>query len=290
LYLKDRQKPLTLLMVTNPRQTFVERVDKPDEVSNNVTNGYILRVTVSSMARSVIEGNMKGTFIEDIFWWWKKRQTETTVLEIETAVGTIKMKTPAETNFERLLKEMGGYEPILEQALLNELDTESVYYDVGSRWGYFTLFSEKIISEGEVHGFDANPKWFHLLQENHQSDAVNLTNCYISDEPADRTITLDQYANDHSIPDVVKIDIEGAECKAIKGMNTLLQTQHPTLFIEVHPEYMSDVGDSPHDLFEFLEGYKIDVAKNHRTDGECWVNIDSIELPTTGDYLIRAKH
>jgi hypothetical protein len=49
-------------------------------------------------------------------------------------------------------------------------------------------------------------------------------------------ITLDVFfQNKYIKPDVVKIDVEGAETKVLRGMTRLLRNYNPTLFLEIHP-------------------------------------------------------
>ena len=50
----------------------------------------------------------------------------------------------------------------------------------------------------------------------------------------------------------VKIDIEGAEYFALKGMSQLLEKFKPTVFIEVCPEYIEGFGLTTLDLDNFL--------------------------------------
>ena len=51
-----------------------------------------------------------------------------------------------------------------------------------------------------------------------------------------RTISLDEFTSDsnNGTPDIIKLDIEGAESLALAGTVKLLRTRKPVLFIEVH--------------------------------------------------------
>lgn len=57
-----------------------------------------------------------------------------------------------------------------------------------------------------------------------------------------QTIGLDQLCEELSIePDLIKIDIEGAEMLALSGMKNLLDVARPIIFIEVTPHTIHDV-------------------------------------------------
>jgi FkbM family methyltransferase len=49
------------------------------------------------------------------------------------------------------------------------------------------------------------------------------------------TVTLDWLAAHFPAPDVVKIDIEGAELMALQGAGSLLRGARPAIYVEVHP-------------------------------------------------------
>lgn len=68
-----------------------------------------------------------------------------------------------------------------------------------------------------------------------------------------------------NMPDVVKIDVEGAELDVIRGGKAYLAEHSPRLFIEVHPTYLQRRGQSAAELVKQLEdmGYRI-----FHSDGE----------------------
>ena len=58
--------------------------------------------------------------------------------------------------------------------------------------------------------------------------------------------------------DLIKIDIEGYEYKALQGMGKLLYSQHPYLIIEIDEKLLNNFDSSPKDVILFLQshGYK----------------------------------
>ena len=70
-----------------------------------------------------------------------------------------------------------------------------------------------------------------------------------------QTITLDTYCRESGLrPNLVKIDVEGAELLVLRGAAKLLAESSPTLILAVHP-YWLPAGQSPQQVFEFLTRY-----------------------------------
>jgi hypothetical protein len=62
----------------------------------------------------------------------------------------------------------------------------------------------------------------------------DLGQSHIDGEGETEAITLDNFFSKRKDPDVIKIDVEGAEGHVITGAEKLLKRSSPTLFIEVH--------------------------------------------------------
>ncbi len=67
--------------------------------------------------------------------------------------------------------------------------------------------------------------------------------------------TLDRVLRDGTPVHLIKIDIEGAEARALRGMRRILQECHPHLLVEVSADYLCEMGDSAAGLFSFLEDF-----------------------------------
>jgi len=69
-----------------------------------------------------------------------------------------------------------------------------------------------------------------------------------------KAIPFDKYQKEHSvIPKCIKIDVEGAEYYVLKGMERTINTYHPDIILEVHPEHLSNLGLGVEMLLTFLE-------------------------------------
>jgi chemotaxis response regulator CheB len=61
--------------------------------------------------------------------------------------------------------------------------------------------------------------------------------------------TLDSYcANQRLRPDVLKIDVEGAEVSVLTGARDILSRARPVVFLSVHPRHMVELGTGVHEL------------------------------------------
>jgi len=157
-------------------------------------------------------------------------------------------------------------------ALVKEVLTPgSVVYDVGANMGlYSVLFARLTGAEGHVYCFEANPVCVHFLRANLSHNAVanadiiplaiaqeagwlrfninygnsNLGLSEVSHFYAAKTgheiqvecRDLDGVVSQLGLPPpgLIKIDIEGAEERAIRGMHSTLAAHLPILVLELH--------------------------------------------------------
>jgi FkbM family methyltransferase len=74
------------------------------------------------------------------------------------------------------------------------------------------------------------------------------------------SMTIDGLCLDRKVaPDVVKIDVEGAELRVLRGAADLLEVGRVVILCEIHPQQMANCGSSVAELGSFLEkvGYSI---------------------------------
>jgi FkbM family methyltransferase len=156
----------------------------------------------------------------------------------------------------------GTTEPVVQQALQRELSEGQVAYDIGANIGFFTIIAARQVgSRGKVVAFDPLPENIRWLQHNAdlndlgQIEAVEAAVgaehgtarvqrgatavwAHVSETGDDvvRLVGIDAGIADGSlpVPDLVKIDIEGAEVAALDGMRETLARHRPTLIVELH--------------------------------------------------------
>lgn len=206
-----------------------------------------------------------------------------------TQLGTIELEVDPSWRRYNEMASGNMYEPILQQEIINNLSGDDVFYNVGSRWGIFSLIAHKCgVDSKKIHNFEANNKNYDILLRN-IPDSMKSTRAFVGNNQTNEHITLDNYAENYQYPTVMKIDIEGGELNALLGAENILKRSSPELFVEVHPEYISDLGKSQEELVDLLKksGYAIQIT-DHELDNSGWTDLDDIETPSVGTYMIHA--
>ncbi len=140
--------------------------------------------------------------------------------------------------------------------------------DVGGHIGYFTFLAKQAAPDSWVHAFEPNPRMITQFQrhiELNQFEGVTLNQMAVTDQDTQITlhirtlfepgttsiidrpytdqsivvdaVTLDTYMDDNGLDsvDLTKIDIEGAEECALRGMETgLMSGRYGALFLSIH--------------------------------------------------------
>jgi FkbM family methyltransferase len=167
--------------------------------------------------------------------------------------------------------------------ILDELRPGDTLYDIGACVGMVTIHAAK--RGATVVAFEPDPGYAQRLATNLalNGTSVQVIRWAVSDTSGETILFTDgaggvspslrqQGTRDrvtvrtHSIdaalkageiqpPEVVKIDIEGAEILALRGMSVLLSSpQAPrTIFLELHPDRLPDFGSSSHEVRAMLE-------------------------------------
>ena len=182
---------------------------------------------------------------------------------------------------------LGQYELPIQDALARELKPNDTFYDVGANAGFFTLIAARIVGRnGKCIAFDPSPENVQNIREQlelngfdgaevHQeaiadragivafsfaapgSAQGHLGAAAAGEQSMDVNVTtLDAVARERGAPSLVKMDIEGAEVRALEGAANVLRDVRPTWLIELHGpdcarrvgEILSGAGYGFHDL------------------------------------------
>ncbi len=100
-----------------------------------------------------------------------------------------------------------------------------VLLDVGSAEGIFTL--DNIDRIKHAYLFEAEPYWIDALRATFEpwKDKVTIVEKYVGNKTQDNFTTLDDFLQDRNFDKVfLKMDIEGAELKALQGVGSTMKS------------------------------------------------------------------
>ena len=153
--------------------------------------------------------------------------------------------------------------------------------DVGANIGVYTrMFAGWVSSGGRVVAIEPEPANCALLHEGlskaDSADCVNVVQAVAAEaagelrlrlnsaNPADhriaqdgipvRAVVLDELLTAEGFPRVslIKIDVQGAETKVLRGSRRILADWHPAIFMEVDDAALAEQGSSPEELEDLL--------------------------------------
>ncbi|HEY7326384.1 MAG TPA: FkbM family methyltransferase [Gemmataceae bacterium] len=165
------------------------------------------------------------------------------------------------------------------------LPRDGVFLDVGANVGIHTLAIAHHVSQGgAVVAFEPHPVnhrlLMHNLEQNHLHHVV-AENFGLADSPATltgtgrpdggnwslasqgdyrfevRLVRLDDYLRDQPLPrlDLMKLDVEGAELRVLRGARRTIKRFRPSIVFEVCPSWLAKMQTTVTDLFAELVGH-----------------------------------
>ena len=186
----------------------------------------------------------------------------------------------------------GEWEPRETALIADLLKPGDVFIDVGANIGYFTVLASRLVgATGKVIAIEANPRTFKRLEANVALNrCANVDLCHVAAgevlgfatmferEPGNAGGDQVNFAAAAAIASIkveridrlvgkqpvrlIKLDVEGAEAKALRGASGLLErADAPDLVFEFTPAFLAGMGDDPRELIDLLEqlGYRLQV-------------------------------
>lgn len=137
--------------------------------------------------------------------------------------------------------------------------------DIGAAEGIWAL--DIVENVREIYLFECEADWVEALQATFEpwKDKVRIVNKYVSDFNDEKNTTLDDYFyNKNLFPDIIKVDIEGAEVACMQGASKLLTRPVRHLLLCTYHNYsdfsvLSEIMKSHHFEVQPSEGYMIPV-------------------------------
>lgn len=104
-------------------------------------------------------------------------------------------------------------------------DQGEMLIDVGAAEGNFAL--SVVEKASKLILFEADREWIEPLKATFEpwKDKVEIVNKYVSDIENEKSTTLDRYISGENGPMFIKIDVEGAESRLLKGAERILSQQ-----------------------------------------------------------------
>jgi FkbM family methyltransferase len=164
----------------------------------------------------------------------------------------------------------GTYEAICAQKLAENVKPSTICVDVGANLGYFTILMSRLVGEnGQVIAFEPMPDTYEILCKNvklNQLTNIKTIRGAVSNESGSvqlftepsaklsKTASMvgyrlegvpqatevpalrldDYYAQEKRLPDLIKMDVEGAEGSVLKGARQTIARGRPLLLVEIH--------------------------------------------------------
>lgn len=211
----------------------------------------------------------------------------------------------------------GGYEPYSREVFLGSLTPDAVVVDAGAHVGLYTLLAAgRLGPGGRVLAFEPDPYNYAALRLNAGGvEGVTLVPAAVSDGEGEArfqqnlgtigsslvprrdvgpvrelrvaTTTLDaQLSGRDPRRLVVKLDVEGAEAAALRGLRaTAARIPDLTVFLEVNPAALRDGGSSLREVLEEVAALGL-VARRLDDDARTLAPVDADEEPRKGNLLV----
>ena len=165
----------------------------------------------------------------------------------------------------------GVYEPETTKVVKEYVKKGDICLDAGSSIGYFTnLMARQVGEKGKIYAFEPTQNQCKYLMKNVEANGFSNVELYpqalwskegvinINGNAEQRdnvkAITLDSL--EITYLDFAKIDIDGSEPEALKGMiKTIERSPNLKMAIEFYPEYQKKLGNKPEEMTEILSRY-----------------------------------
>lgn len=170
------------------------------------------------------------------------------------------------------------YEPNEYGHFKNMVEGKKVFFDLGAHIGWYCLLANGLGVESS-YAFEIVDSFANIAEKNFKLNnikgsvfriALGIPGTKIDFKQSiysgsNIAISLDEFCETHNIfPDIIKMDIEGAELDSLRFMDKIL-SKHPTIDISIHPAYLKERGQSEEEVLVLLKkyGYKIIWSGNN---------------------------
>ena len=212
------------------------------------------------------------------------------------------------------------HEPVVSQALIDVIDSDSTLFDIGANVGFYTVLGSNFCSE--VHAFEMDPRLASIVSTHFDQGRNGSTDVHIVPSPVGetsgkfvtftphqpgnlstntvnteqfspqknsdfqiQTISIDDYVAKSGVqPDVLKIDVEGFELSVLNGLTETVDDVQ-ALLVEIHPNLLKRHGSSAGEVLDIISqyGFKIQHFTDHRANTSPEESLEPISKLTSID-------
>ena len=195
----------------------------------------------------------------------------------------------------------GIYDPNLIVILNNLLPQEGTLIDAGANMGYVSLLASRVLNEnGKIYALEPSQRDFERLIDNvsinHLSKIISCHNIALSDKSGTaqlmiateersalntlgtafsfkgvekvkiedvKTMSLDEFITNEGINhvDVLKLDLEGSELKALQGAVNTIQRYRPAVVLGINQNALKASGASLDEIEQMLKTLRYKAYK-----------------------------
>jgi FkbM family methyltransferase len=208
----------------------------------------------------------------------------------------------------------GRYEEEYLQVLASFRKPDSVFLDIGANLGVFSLRLAPLMRQGHVHAFEPNPRIHDLFSRsihlNGYKHLIQVHRVGVSDQDADMVLAvpdghaggghvvettanysgpsisvrrIDDLLSHISRFDLAKIDVEGHELHALRGMSELLGRSPDAVILF---EKLNAHSGIEADLLAFFQAFGMVI---HRIDGVHLAPVDQAAFEQAEAYFLAAR-
>ena len=194
----------------------------------------------------------------------------------------------------KVVLELGGHIGIWTELISNSMPADGKIfvfepnpftYKILQKQVKVSLSNSKITTVNKAVGSENGNMQFHFEPNNPGGFEGSAKSRLVvkggNDKPAElidvAVVSVDSFCKEYSIsPDVIKMDIEGAEYYALQGMKNLLSEGKAKIIIELHQFAWQDFGYSGQEMLDFIALYPKYVLKD--PNGKTITKADSVFL------------
>ena len=181
----------------------------------------------------------------------------------------------------------GGEHNIGWKHCIDSLNGDETFIDIGAHIGLYTLPAALKLKNGKVYAFEPGLINYKILKQHiimNELVNVDALNFLVGDEnktikffednnsvspknsivmiekissystTKKKQISLDSYFGGKDInPDIIKIDVEGAELLVLEGAKQLILTSKPKIYLSTHPSRIEELGQTIEQLLNTIK-------------------------------------